>query len=181
MARDGFCERVMKVCGSERRGQPIGYAVGPARSRPLRGSLRRSVLRALASGAALALTAGALAAQTCTADSQCPNGGVRETICVGNAVVTVRSVCIGTCRTIEERREPCAGQCLAARCIGAPIRPEPTPAPRERPQPRCAPRCTCANGILIIVTGAWSEQGGCEERILRCVRGCQCDPTPRCR
>jgi len=117
-------------------------------------------------------------AQTCTADSQCRDAGVSRTYCSGNTVVTARSVCIGTCRTVEERRETCAGVCLAGRCTGAPIETRPLPTPRV---PRCLPSCTCRNKILIVTTGDWSPDRGCEQLIRRCARGCSCDPTPICR
>jgi hypothetical protein len=91
-------------------------------------------------------------------------------------------VCIGTCRTVEERREVCAGQCLAGRCTGE-IRPPPTPrrVPDVQAAPQCAAGCTCRNKILIIATGRRSVAGHCEENVTRCIRGCRCDPVPNCR
>ena len=136
-------------------------------------SLRTSALFLM-----LAFVAGPAFGQTCSADSQCRDAGVSRIFCSGNSVVSARSVCIGTCRTVEDRRESCAGQCLAGRCVGAPIDTRPTTAPRV---PRCVPNCTCRNKILIIATGDWSPERGCEQIIRRCARGCSCDPAPICR
>lgn len=121
-----------------------------------------------------------LAAQSCTADVQCRDGGISRTYCSGNAVVTARSICVGTCRTVEESRIPCDGQCLAGRCLGAPSRAPVDGAAGKQPWPRCAETCRCRNKTLVITTGLWTPEAGCEQKILRCSRGCSCDP-PRCR
>lgn len=139
--------------------------------------------------AAMGFNAGGLTpsdalAQSCTADVQCSNGGVARAYCSGNAVVTARSVCAGSCRTVEDSRVPCAGQCLAGTCTGAPIRTpqtEPLAEPLPPRWPRCKSGCNCRNKILIITTGRWTAESGCEQQIRRCARGCSCDGPPRCR
>lgn len=129
----------------------------------------------------LALPIAAAQAQSCTADIQCPDGGRSTTTCSGNAVVTQRSVCTGSCRKVEESRIPCSGQCLAGRCVGQPAAAPVGPVLPQQPWPRCALACTCRNKILIISTGVWSPERGCDQIIRRCTRGCTCDPEPRCR
>ncbi len=139
-------------------------------------------LVALAMLAMSPLTSGPTWAQSCTADVQCRNNGGERTYCQGNTVVTARSVCIGTCRTVEDRRETCAGTCLAGRCTAAPSRaPIDDAANTPAKWPRCTAGCTCRNKILVITTGGWSQNSGCEQLIRRCARGCQCGSEPRCR
>ena len=123
-----------------------------------------------------------LHAQSCTADVQCRDGGRSRTYCAGNALVTTRSVCTGSCRMVEESRRPCAGTCAGDRCIDTTGRDRfeghgETPSP----WPRCNAGCRCANKILIVTTGRWSQANGCEQLVRRCARGCTCEDAPRCR
>ena len=148
-------------------GWPRGAAIG---------GWRPALLAMLAMFVALAGTPAAVA-QPCTADVQCRDGGLSRTYCAGNAVVTVRSVCAGSCRTIEERREVCAGGCAGGICTAA-------PSPRVTPGSElagCVAACDCRERRLTVLTGRRTTDGGCERRTITCRRGCTCDPAPRCR
>lgn len=142
---------------------------------------QRHVLAAALVGLALTFVASPALAQPCTADTQCRDGGRSMTYCSGNAVVTARSICAGSCRTVEESRVPCDGQCLAGRCTGQPSRAPVDPVLPKRPWPRCAQTCSCKNKILIIGIGVWTPERGCDQIVRRCARGCTCEPEPRCK
>lgn len=141
----------------------------------------RAVLAAALLGLSFVVAVFPARAQSCTADVQCRDGGRSMTYCSGNAVVTARSVCAGSCRTVEESRIPCDGQCMAGRCSGQPAKAPVEPVLPKQPWPRCAQTCSCKNKILIIGIGVWSPERGCDQIVRRCARGCTCEPEARCK
>lgn len=117
-------------------------------------------------------------AQTCSADSQCSGAGMTTTSCAGNAVVTSRSVCAGSCQRVEVARAPCAGACSGGTCIDLGVRPA---APKnERALTACSVDCACRDGRLTVSTGLRDADGTCTVRVRRCKGGCACEPSPRC-
>jgi hypothetical protein len=128
-------------------------------------------------------------AQTCSADVQCANGGRSFFYCIGETLVVKRSVCSGTCREIEERRQNCGSRMIGVTCEGnvavrtgggcnaslgvcAP--------PRGDRQP-CAPSCVCRGNRLAVASGACTPGVGCARTVQVCRNGCSCSPQPRCR
>lgn len=152
------------------------------RCREGRASLRQRLGSVLAVLLALVLVCGALSsgvhAQSCTADFQCPNGGLSRSYCAGNVLVTTRSVCAGTCRTVEESRIPCPGPCAGDRCIGGPLGSAREPG---RENDRCVPRCVCRNKVLTLRKPPADPRAPCERTVIQCENGCSCYPEVKCR
>lgn len=162
---------------------------GKARKRfgPWRGSLRPVL--ALAAGL-LALLLGAIGgpvlAQTCTADVQCPNAGQPMATCIGDTLVVKRSMCSGTCREVEVRRQRCQtesrGQCLGNSFVLTVRRCNASLGICEQRQERdlCLPSCSCRGKRLVVATGRCFEAIGCGRSVVHCKHGCTCKPEPRC-
>lgn len=126
-------------------------------------------------------------AQSCTADVQCPNFGRSRAECIGDTLIVRRSVCSGSCREVEERRENCGGG-SAGRCVGGAYeritgRCNSSLGICERRADRelCVPSCACRNNLLVVSTGACSPAIGCHRSVKRCPGGCSCDPEPTCK
>lgn len=118
------------------------------------------------------------AAQTCTADVQCPNGGLSRSHCAGNVLVTTRSICSGSCRDVEVSRIPCPGPCVGDRCIGGPLGSAREPG---RENDRCIPRCVCRNKVLTLRKPPADPRAPCEREVIQCENGCSCYPEVKCR
>lgn len=121
-------------------------------------------------------------AQSCSADVQCANGGRAEVTCSGNTVIVRRSVCAGTCRIIEERRQDCGNSVTGGRCnfmTGSCDPPSGEAARGRIPPTLCASACSCREGTLRFTRRA--ADGTCEPVVRRCKNGCSCDPRPQCR
>jgi hypothetical protein len=127
-------------------------------------------------------------AQSCSADSQCPNSGRSIASCVGNTLIVRRSVCAGSCREVEERRQDCGSRGLGTvTCSGnLAVRSEggcnATTASCDNRMDRelCVPSCSCRGNRLIIATGSCTAGVGCGRSITQCKNGCTCKPDPKC-
>ncbi len=121
-------------------------------------------------------------AQSCTADSQCRDYGRTRTTCVGNTLVAKRSVCIGSCREVEEFRLPCPGPCVGDRCIGGPVGSQTAEPPLGGSviSPACAEICECRGKVLSYGVGRAAKARDCGSRTVNCKYGCSCDGRPRC-
>jgi hypothetical protein len=139
--------------------------------------------------AALCLWPAPAAAQRCSADVQCANGGRSTFQCAGDTLIVKRSVCSGTCREIEERRQDCGSRVTGtATCSGnvavrtdggcnAALGTCGTRVERDV----CAPACSCRGTRLAVSTGQCTEGAGCVRSIVQCPKGCTCSPQPGCR
>ena len=122
-------------------------------------------------------------AQPCTSDSQCHDFGRTRTSCSGNTLVTRRSQCIGSCRTVEVSRQACPGPCVGDRCIGGPLVRQPGGPPLGGGglvSPACGQICSCNGKQLTYGVGYAKSADECRRRSVDCVYGCTCDPEPRC-
>lgn len=128
-------------------------------------------------------------AQPCASDVQCQLPGVSNAMCIGDTLVTRRSICVGgQCQTQEMRQNcsaggPIGGTCqgnvfirsgggcdgLSGRC-GSGI------ATREV----CQENCSCRGNRLVVSTGQCSPGLGCGRAVVQCKSGCTCSPEPRC-
>lgn len=139
-----------------------------------------SLVMALAFG--LALLPSTAVAQRCSADSQCADFGRDRATCSGNTLVVKRSICSGTCRSVEVSRTPCPGPCSGDRCIGGPLL-----TPQVGPPlggslvgGACARVCSCRGKQLTYGVGVAHTADQCRKRTVDCVYGCSCSPEPRC-
>lgn len=179
--------RVPEVC------EPIaGPAVarrhrqqGPSRCVAISGAMR-TIFMMMALLAGFVSLPNQAAGQSCTADVQCPNGGRSVASCLGDTLIVRRSVCAGSCREVEERRENCGGG-IGGVCTGGAYervsgRCNSSLGTCERRADRelCSPSCSCRNGLLSVSTGQCSPAIGCHRAVKRCAGGCSCDPVPRC-
>jgi hypothetical protein len=126
-----------------------------------------------------AVLAGTLpvAAQSCTADVQCQDGGRSRVECFGNTLVVRRSICAGSCRDIEEMRQNCSGRCnvVTASCDAESSTGQP---PLGGSGGSCAISCTCRRNVLVFYRPL--PDIACARHVLRCERGCSCRPEPHC-
>ena len=143
---------------------------------------RLTLLVAWALVLGLAMTPTTAVAQRCSADSQCIDSGRDRATCSGNSLVVKRSICSGTCRTVEVSRTPCPGPCSGDRCIGGPLL-----TPQAGPPlggslvgGACARVCTCRGKQLTYGVGVARSADLCRRRTVDCVYGCTCQPEPRC-
>ena len=135
------------------------------------------------------LWAPAARAQTCSADVQCPNGGRSTFACIGDTLVVRRSMCSGTCREVEERRQSCGSRVIGAvTCVGnTAVTTEGGcnaalgTCDRRTDRQVCVPSCACRGNRLVVATGTCVSGAGCARAVLTCDNGCACTPEPRCR
>ena len=151
----------------------------------LRGRIACSVLVLLLAGFGAALPA---AAQSCSADSQCPNSGRSIASCIGNTLVLRRSVCAGGCREIEERRQDCGSRTIGTiTCSGnIAVRNEggcnavSASCDQRMDREVCVRTCSCRGNRLTYSSGTCTSGAGCARATVQCKNGCSCDPEPNC-
>ncbi len=148
----------------------------------MRGSLRLVLLIVCTLVVGSVLAPDLALAQSCSADSQCRDFGRDRSTCSGNTLVVKRSICSGTCRSVEVSRTPCPGPCSGDRCIGGPLL-----DPRASPPSSgglvggaCTRVCTCRGKQLTYGVGVARTADQCRRRTVDCVYGCTCQPEPRC-
>jgi len=153
------------------------------------GSCRTWLLATVLLSAALCLGPTAASAQRCSADSQCPNGGRSTFQCIGDTLIVRRSVCSGSCREIEERRQNCGPRVIgtvtcqgniATRTEGG-CNPALGTCDNRLDREVCVPACSCRGKRLTVATGTCVTGAGCARSVVQCENGCTCSPEPRCR
>jgi hypothetical protein len=153
------------------------------------GSCRTRLLATVLLSAALCLGPSAASAQSCSADSQCPNAGRSTFQCIGDTLIVRRSVCSGTCREIEERRQNCGPRVIgtvtcsgniATRTEGG-CNPSLGTCDNRLDREVCVPACSCRGKRLTVATGTCVAGAGCARSVVQCENGCTCSPEPRCR
>lgn len=128
------------------------------------------------------------AAQTCSSDGQCPNGGRSVATCQGDTLIVRRSICASSCREVEERRETCGSRVLGTvTCAGnTAIRTEggcnasAARCDNRTDREVCVSTCSCQNNRLIYASGICTPGAGCGRVVLQCKGGCTCKPEPTC-
>jgi hypothetical protein len=129
------------------------------------------------------------AAQSCSADSQCYNGGRSTFQCVGDTLIVKRSICAGTCREVEERRQDCGPRTIGGvECSGniairsgGGCNPSFGTCDSRTEREVCVPACSCRGKRLTVATGTCVTGSGCARTTVQCQNGCTCSPEPRCR
>ncbi len=154
-----------------------------------RGSGPIWLLAAAALIVTLCLWPAAASAQRCSADSQCANGGRSSFQCIGDTLIVRRSICSGTCREIEERRQNCGPRVIgtvtcqgniATRTEGG-CNPALGTCDNRTDREVCVPACSCRGKRLTVATGTCIAGAGCARSVVQCENGCTCSPEPRCR
>ncbi|KAB2847380.1 MAG: hypothetical protein F9K44_13620 [Hyphomicrobiaceae bacterium] len=148
--------------------------------------IARLILGAALLSLALIVSPDRAFAQSCTADSQCPNGGQSKAECIGDTLVVRRYICAGLCQERIELRQDCRGP-LIGRCVGHAFervtgRCNATLKTCEQRADRdlCVKSCSCRNNRLYISTDTCSPVSGCNRTVMNCPKGCTCNPEPRC-
>lgn len=158
-------------------------------SRAKNGSAMRPFLVPLLLLALLPAFPTLLAAQPCTADSQCALPGMeRRFMCQGTVLVSREKRCLGgRCTVGPETRIDCGGGVGFGNCDSSSGRCRAGPAgiPRGRgavgPSGECPPRCICNGNRLIIVTGEPGVKKRCDTIERDCAGGCSCKGGPHCK
>ena len=154
-----------------------------------RGSGPTWLLASAALLAVLCLWPTAASAQRCSADTQCSNGGRSTFQCIGDTLIVRRSVCSGSCREIEERRQNCGPRVIgtvtcqgniATRTEGG-CNPALGICDNRLDREVCVPACSCRGKRLTVATGTCVAGAGCARSVVQCENGCTCSPEPRCR
>ena len=154
------------------------------------GSCRTRLLGVVLLLVSLCLGSTAASAQSCSADSQCPNAGRSTFQCIGDTLIVRRSIYSGTCREIEERRQNCGprvigtvtchGDNIAIRTEGG-CNPALGTCDNRVDREVCVPACSCRGKRLTVATGTCIAGAGCARSVMQCENGCTCSPEPRCR
>jgi hypothetical protein len=134
------------------------------------------------------LASGGALAQTCSSDGQCPNGGRSSATCVGDTLVVKRSICAGSCRDVEERRESCGSRVIGSvTCQGnTAVKTEggcnalAMRCDNRLDREVCISTCACVKNRLVYSSGICTPGSGCGRVVLQCKGGCTCKPEPTC-
>ena len=164
------------------------YALSPVRFGRMRGAAGRCPAIFFILLAMFVLSTVGASAQTCSADSQCANGGRSTATCVGDTLVVRRSICAGRCQDVEERRQSCGSRILGTiTCQGnIAIRQEggcnaiSMSCDSRTDREVCVKTCSCRANRLIVSTGQCSSGAGCNRAVIECKNGCSCSPEARC-
>jgi hypothetical protein len=108
---------------------------------------------------------------------------------VGDTLVVKRSVCAGTCREIEERRQNCGSRTIGsvtcqgnvANRGGGGCNSSLGTCENRNEREVCVPSCACRGKRLVVSTGMCIPGAGCGRTVQLCTNGCSCTPEPRCR
>ena len=156
---------------------------------PRFGRLRGGLLAIVSAVVVLCVAVpGQAQAQSCSADSQCPDAGRSSATCVGDTLVVKRSVCAGSCREVEERRQSCGSRVIGSiACQGnIAVRSEggcnaiSQSCDSRVDREVCVATCACRGNRLIVSTGTCVSGAGCARSVVQCKNGCTCKPEPAC-